>query len=282
MMAQVAVTKNIIGTMSANNKTIYVTLRFASAMCFIGHGAFGIIGKKIWLNYFAVFGIGPIAGTHLMPVVGTLDILAGISLIFFPIRAIAGWLVLWGTLTALCRPLSGEPFAEFIERAGNYGAPLALLILCEVRLDGPRRWFNKLELPANPNEITTPKLLMCLRIIVFLLLAGHGWLNIIEKQGLISQYANLGFSRPDRVALFVGILEISFAMLTLIKPIRSLVLVFLVWKICSELFYPHWELFEWIERGGSYGALLALYYALPNISLNSFNQKRYNIISLKF
>ena len=29
----------------------------------------------------------------------------------------------------MMRPLSGEPFAEFMERAGNYGAPLALLLL---------------------------------------------------------------------------------------------------------------------------------------------------------
>jgi hypothetical protein len=29
--------------------------------------------------------------------------------------------------------------------------------------------------------------------------------------------------------------------------------------MASELFYPHYELFEFIERGGSYGALIALY-----------------------
>ncbi len=37
---------------------IYYALRLASAMCFIGHGAFGIITKPIWVNYFDVFGIG--------------------------------------------------------------------------------------------------------------------------------------------------------------------------------------------------------------------------------
>jgi hypothetical protein len=31
----------------------------------------------------------------------------------------------------------------------------------------------------------------------------------------------------------------------------------------TELFYPHWEVFEWIERGGSYGTLLALFFCLP-------------------
>ena len=64
-----------------NNKLHY-TLRFASAMCFIGHGAFGIITKPIWANYFAVFGIGHDMAYNLMPVVGVLDILMGISLLF--------------------------------------------------------------------------------------------------------------------------------------------------------------------------------------------------------
>jgi hypothetical protein len=27
----------------------------------------------------------------------------------------------------------------------------------------------------------------------------------------------------------------------------------------SELFYPHWEVFEFVERGGSYAAILALW-----------------------
>src|SRR5579863_3560964 len=100
--------------MLQNKKNIYYTLRFASAMCFIGHGTFGIITKKIWLNYFAVFGIGQAMSYHLMPWLGAVDILMGISLLVYPTRAILAWLTVWGMITALCRPLSGEPFAEFI------------------------------------------------------------------------------------------------------------------------------------------------------------------------
>ena len=42
---------------SNNTLKIHYTLRIAAAMCFIGHGAFGIITKPIWCNYFALFGI---------------------------------------------------------------------------------------------------------------------------------------------------------------------------------------------------------------------------------
>ena len=100
-------------------------------MCFIGHGAFGIITKKIWVNYFAVFGINSVMAYKLMPLLGAADILMGISLLFYPTRAVASWLVIWGLVTGALRPLSGEPFMEMIERAGNYGVPLVLLILCQ-------------------------------------------------------------------------------------------------------------------------------------------------------
>jgi hypothetical protein len=49
---------------------IHYTLRVAVAMCFIGHGAFGIITKPVWCNYFALFGIGHDIAYRLMPLLG--------------------------------------------------------------------------------------------------------------------------------------------------------------------------------------------------------------------
>jgi hypothetical protein len=246
-----------------NNKNIHYTLRFASAMCFFGHGAFGIIGKKIWLNYFAVFGINAAMGHQMMPWLGAVDILLGISLLFYPTRAVLGWLVIWAMLTAALRPLSGEPFAEFIERAGNYGAPLILLILAGIN---GKNWFSAIEPGINIDEKTLTRVTKCLQVVVFLLLVGHGWLNLLEKKGIMSQYTTLGFSNPVNVCRFVGIFEITAAFIVLIKPIRPLLITLLVWKMGIELFYPHWETFEWIERGGSYGAILALWFMLPRTS----------------
>ena len=125
------------------DKKIYYTLRFAAAMCFIGHGSFGMIGKQIWYNYFAVFGISHSTGHILMPLMGALDVLMGISLLIYPTKIVLWWLVIWGIVTAMLRPLSGEPFGEFIERAGNFGAPLALLILCRQNMITPVRCSKK-------------------------------------------------------------------------------------------------------------------------------------------
>ncbi len=251
--------------MLQNKKNIYHTLRFASAMCLIGHGAFGIITKQVWCNYFAVFGIGHDMAYALMPWLGTIDILLGLSVLFYPTRAILLWLVAWGCITALCRPLSGEPFAEFIERAGNFGAPLALLVICTAT--NRKNWFATLNVDTDSGSKTAIHLVRCLRITIFLLLIGHGWLNVIEKKALLSQYASLGFSSPVNVARLAGLFEIIAAIMVLIRPIRPILLVFLVWKMGTELFYPHWELFEWIERGGSYGTILALWFALPGTGM---------------
>ncbi|MEO6637365.1 MAG: hypothetical protein ABIN25_03745 [Ginsengibacter sp.] len=240
---------------------IYYTLRIASAMCFIGHGIFGIITKEIWTNYFGVFGIGHDMSFRLMPFVGIIDILFGLLILFYPVRAALLWLVAWGIFTALLRPLSGEPFAEFLERSGNFGAPLALLLLSgSLGLN-----FKMLFKPISANVIIDKKrlqaLINCLRFTAFLLLLGHGWLNLAEKKSLVNQYVALGFLNGGTTAQLVGLFEVIAAFAILIRPLRPVVLIFFIWKITSELFYPQYELLEWIERGGSYGVLLALWFA---------------------
>jgi len=252
-------------------RNIYYALRLAAAMCFLGHGAFGIITKEIWCNYFGVFGIGHQTAYKLMPWVGTMDVFCGISLLLYPTRAVLSWLVIWGTITALLRPLSGEPFAEFIERAGNFGAPLALLIFCTNGGKNLGGWFALVTPPEYTDAKTLAKVTTCLKAIVFLLLIGHGWLNLAEKKAILSQYSSLGFSNAANVGYLVGIFEFMAAIMVLVRPLRPLIFAFFLWKMTAELFYPHWEMFEWIERGGSYGVLLALWLALPRTKLTMGN-----------
>ena len=239
---------------------IYYTLRVVVVMCFIGHGAFGIITKAIWCNYFGVFGIDKAMAYRMMPWIGSLDILLGILMLFYPMRAILLWLVVWGTLTASLRPLSGEPMAELIERAGNFGAPLALLLLTGGIEKYGRNLFYRLDPVKDPHAGSLRQVSILLRIIVFLLLLGHAWLNLTGKKGLIGQYSSLGFANPAKTALAIGLFEMSAALMILIRPLRPLLFIVFIWKVFSELFYPHFGLFEWIERGGSYGALLALWF----------------------
>jgi len=249
-------------------RKIYGTLRIACAMCFIGHGAFGIITKAIWCNYFGVFGIGHNMAYSLMPYIGIIDISMGLFILFYPLRIVFGWLIIWGTFTAMLRPLSGEPFAEFIERAGNYGAPFALLLLT---YSADNKWLKTISAAqVQFNAIVTRRVTICLRIVVFLLFLGHGWLNLIEKKSLVDQYYSLGLSNATNIAHLIGGLEILAAVSVLIRPIHSLLIILFIWKMTSELFYPHWEIFEFIERGGSYGAILALWFLTKSSANYSF------------
>jgi hypothetical protein len=254
-----------------NNQKIHCTLRIAAAMCFIGHGAFGIITKAIWCNYFALFGIDKIHAYQLMPLMGMVDIIMGLILLFKPVRFIAVWLIIWATITAACRPLSGEPFAEFIERAGNYGVPLALLVLAG-GIKWNLKWLFSLVNPQEPvSEQSLSGMKLILRVTAFLLIAGHGWLNLIQKPGLINQYTAIGFTNPTNLSMLIGIFEVMAAIAVLVKPVRPLIVVVLFWKMATELFYPHFEIFEWIERGGSYGTLLALWFCLdPTYKTQTF------------
>ncbi|HSJ09980.1 MAG TPA: hypothetical protein VK928_08695, partial [Longimicrobiales bacterium] len=104
-------------------------LRLGAALCFIGHGAFGFITKAAWLPYFGVIGIPAEWAWRLMPIVGAIDVLAGMAILFGPSRLPLVYMVTWALWTALLRPLAGEPVFETLERAGNYGVPLAFLML---------------------------------------------------------------------------------------------------------------------------------------------------------
>ena len=243
-------------------QTVHYTLLVSAAMCFIGHGAFGIITKPIWCNYFAVVGISHHLAYAIMPILGFFDILLGLSLLLYPTRAILLWLVCWGLFTAALRPLSGEPFPEFIERAGNFGVPLILLMISGGTKKIMDSLFTKIEPPTDIDKQILSNINYSLRAIIFLLFFGHGLLNLIGKQGLMSQYVSLGFTNPQLTGQFIGLVELVAAFSILIHPFTLVLIVLLLWKMVSESFYPHWQIFEWVERGGSYGCLLTLWFTI--------------------
>jgi hypothetical protein len=102
-------------------------LRVACACELVGHGAFGIITKSVWVNYFAVVGIPEWLAYRMMPLIGTVDIFLGLLVALRPIRAALLYMACRGLWTATLRPLAGEPLWEFLERAPNWAVPLAFL-----------------------------------------------------------------------------------------------------------------------------------------------------------
>jgi hypothetical protein len=185
-----------------------------------------------------------------------------------PLRAVLLHLTVWGLWTAALRPLSGDVVWECFERAGNYGVPLAFLVLAGVPRCR-RDWFIPAWLSTmRPLTVDSARVLHgILRVTTCVLLLGHGALGALHnKPVLTAHYASIGL--PDlavgglTLTRLVGGLELALAVAVLVAPLPSLLIGIGVWKMATEaLFMTSGALpFEWVERAGSYMAPLALYY----------------------
>jgi hypothetical protein len=242
---------------------LWWTLRVGACLCFVGHGAFGILTKEAWVPYFGVAGIGRAAAFRLMPVVGVGDILAGLLVLIRPRPAVLAYALLWTLWTALLRPLAGEPGWEFVERAGNYGVPLALLLL-----SAPWATLRSRLAPAVPRPLTAPiarRMRAVLALTTAALLLGHGALAVHGKPLLIAHLARVAPSVGGAwLAPIVGWAEIGLAALVVWRPTVGLCLGVAGWKLASESLFlvagaSGWEV---VERTGSYAAPLALAWLL--------------------
>lgn len=242
--------------------TLHGILRVAVAACFIGHGAFGLMTKAAWVPYFTLFGIPETWAWTLMPVVGTVDISIGVLTLLQPVRAVVLYMTFWGFQTACLRPLAGQGVWELLERAGNYGVPLALLCL----LGSGRSvadWFSLRPAPSL-TLARAATIGWILRVTTALLLIGHGGFDFAMGKDWASYAAAVGVS-PAAVAMhplsaMAGWFECSLGLLVLAWPARNLLLFVFVWKVTTEAFRPlaGEPIWEFVERAGSYGAPLAL------------------------
>jgi hypothetical protein len=242
--------------------TLEWILRAGCALCFVGHGAFGLLQKPAWIPYFAVVGIGPEGALAWMPVIGAWDVFLGVLALTYPRPAVALWMTAWAMWTAALRPLAGEPVWEALERTGNFGVPLALL-LCMA----PMRSWGAAFAPARfvaPGRTRRGLIEGVLLATVALLLVGHGALSIAGKPAFVHNLASVFGADGAATALPVfGWIEIAMAVMVVTlrgRASTSILLAVVAWKLATESLWiaggaPVWE---WIERGGSYAAPLAL------------------------
>jgi hypothetical protein len=252
-------------TDAAQMRRIEWCLRIAAAACFIGHGAFGIITKQAWVPYFAVLGIGEATAYRLMPVVGTIDILSAVVALLSPRPFALLYMVIWATMTALLRPLAGEPLFETLERAGNFGVPLALLLFLGIP-STTMAWGDRVN--GEFRRIERQTVARILQVTTALLLFGHGALEAFTRKPVFAlHYASVGL--PSAIAPVLGYLEIALAVGVLVAPAPAMLVGIALWKIATEALYPlaGAPIWEFIERAGSYGAPLALALLLRTTSL---------------
>jgi hypothetical protein len=122
-----------------------------------------------------------------------MDVSLGLTMAVLPLRSVILHLMIWGLWTAALRPLSGDSMWEFVERAGNYGVPLAFLVLAGVPR-GLRGWFTPVW-PSALSPLTRDRVRMMqgvLRLTTCLLLLGHGALGAFNnKPALTAHYASI-------------------------------------------------------------------------------------------
>jgi len=109
--------------------TIIWVLKIGVFGIFLGHGIYAVQVKMAWIPFLETIGFSNELAIQIMPFIGYLDILIAISVLIKPLRIILLWAIFWAFLTALMRPLAGGSIIDFIERAGNWVTPLALLLL---------------------------------------------------------------------------------------------------------------------------------------------------------
>lgn len=241
----------------------FLLLRIGVAGCFIGHGFWGIVGKAGWLPFFQLFGIPTETALSIMPIIGVLDILVGVIAFIRPTRSLLIWAILWTIFTALLRPLAGMGMSEFIERAGNYGIPIAFLLLYQ--FPQTKKDFTERLTPLisiSPSRINYFE--WTLRISIFLLLAGHGGLALFHHHPVITRHINaLGIEPSNFVLQTLGIFETGLAIMVLLKPkLPGLLIFILLFKLFTESIFPFAgmprDVFETVERMGDYIAPLLL------------------------
>ncbi len=235
---------------------VSLVLRIGAAACFIGHGALGLLRTAQWTSYFAVVGIGPAQAVRLMPWVGGLDIALAIAVLIRPRRGLFLYMAAWAFWTALLRPLAGESAWEAVERAGNFGVPLALFLLVSrgaaAEIGARFRRFVRGR-PADRAAWT-------LRLTTVLLLLGHGALQVIVRKPMFdAQYACIGLHWAGAEPLLGGF-ECLLAVAVLLKPVPAILIGIVVWKLATEALCPiaGAPLWTFVEHGGSYAAPLGL------------------------
>lgn len=232
-------------------------LRLGVAGCFVGHGAFGVIGKAAWLPYFAAVGIGEDLAWRLMPIVGTIDILVGTLVLFAPRPALLLYAIGWAAWTALLRPLAGESFFETLERAGNYGVPLALLLMAGAATHW-RRWLEPLRI-RGAEAASRRQVEAILRATTVALLLGHGGLALLGKPLLAGHLAAIGL--PAGSTVVMGVVDVALAAWVAFRRAEPALPIVIGWKLATEALFPITgdSTWEFVERAGSYIAPLTLW-----------------------
>lgn len=104
-------------------------LRIGVVAIFAAHGWLVYHLKPQWFHYLHTVGITGDNTATIMQAIGIMDFAIAIITLIKPLRPLLLWATVWAFSTALIRPIAGEAWVEFFERAGNWICPLVLYLV---------------------------------------------------------------------------------------------------------------------------------------------------------
>ena len=113
---------------------VELVLRIGVFGVFLGHGIFAIEGKQRFIEMIqSMVPVDAATATSLLFAVGVVDILVAFSVLLKPQKYVLVYVTVWAFMTALARITAGDPVWDFVERAANWAAPLALLLYVQYK-----------------------------------------------------------------------------------------------------------------------------------------------------
>jgi hypothetical protein len=106
-----------------------VLLRIGGGICFLGHGVLALGAKTGFVGLLGSFGLGTEEAVLLLKLIGCIDILVGLSILFKPNKRVLQWAAIWTGLTILAWGIQGDSLMDLARRAPYVTTPLALLFL---------------------------------------------------------------------------------------------------------------------------------------------------------
>ena len=111
-----------------------LVLRMGVFGAFLGHGIFALEGKQQFIEMIqSMVPLDAAMATSLLFAIGVIDILVAFWVLLRPQRFVLAYATVWAFLTALARITAGDPVWDFVERAANWAAPLALLLYIQFK-----------------------------------------------------------------------------------------------------------------------------------------------------
>lgn len=124
-----------LGTLQLDHRKaqqLSTLLLIFTSMLLIGHGGFGAhLVKQRLVGHWELVALAPsvITATNIVRLVGAFQIALGVVTLLAPTAGLMTFVIGWKVFNELLYPMSGQGIFEFVERAGDFFAPMAWIYL---------------------------------------------------------------------------------------------------------------------------------------------------------